>query len=83
MTGEAILKAAQELVITTLKEAPDGLTNAEIIKKTRLVLEVPSYRSFITWTILQNLVLTGRAKKEGHGRDARYLAPRTDRHRRT
>ncbi len=65
MTGEQILAAAQDLVLDALRGAPDGLTNAEVQDKTGLYLEVPNHTGYISWTILNHLVLTGQVVKDG------------------
>lgn len=65
MTGEEILAAAQDLVLNALQRAPDGLTNAEVQDKTGLYLEVPNHTGYISWTILNHLVLAGMVVKDG------------------
>lgn len=65
MTGEQILAAAKEIVLDALRGSPDGLTNAEVQYKTQLYLEVPNHSGYISWTILNHLVLAGQVVKDG------------------
>lgn len=65
VNGEHILTAAVELVLETLRGAPDGLTNAAVQSQTGLYLEVPNQKGYISWTILNHLVLTGQVVKRG------------------
>lgn len=65
MIGEHLLAAAQELVLEALRAAPDGLTNSEVQSQTGLYLEVPDHSGYISWTVLNHLVLIGQVVKDG------------------
>jgi hypothetical protein len=62
--GEHLLQVAIEMVVRELRAHPGGLSNAEIGHRTGLFLEVPDHSGYISWTILQHLVHTGRAVKD-------------------
>ena len=63
--GETLISEATALVVSALRERPEGLTNAEVDERTGLNLPIPTNRGYITWTILQHLVQQGQVRKEG------------------
>lgn len=68
--GADLIVAAQQLVLDALKSNREGLTNSEVDERTNLNLPISKQRGYITWTILQYLLETGRVTKEGR----RYVA---------
>jgi len=76
VTGDQILKAAQALVTEALRSAPDGMTKAEVQYQTGLYLEVPTHSGYITWTILNHLVMVGQVVKDGKYYRLRIPGPR-------
>lgn len=69
MIGEKIMDVAIELVLETLKGAPEGLTNVEVSKKTGLSLPIKNQKNYVTYTVLMFLVEKGKIIKKG----AKYL----------
>lgn len=76
MIGQHILEAAQDLVVEALQSAPDGLTNVEVQNQTGLYLEVANHSGYISWTILNHLVLVGRVVRDGRLYRLRTDGPR-------
>ena len=63
--GTYLIQAAVNLVIDVLDAHPEGMSNQDVGQATGLNLAISKQGGYITWTILQFLLETGRAVKEG------------------
>jgi hypothetical protein len=63
--GDELLAAAERLVLDVIRASDEGLTNMEVARETGLYLPVSRQRGYISWTILQHLVETGRLERRG------------------
>jgi hypothetical protein len=59
------LDKLKKIVIESLQKNPEGLTNQEIIEKTGIYLPVEEHKGWISWTILNNLLIEDKIKKVG------------------
>ena len=63
--GAYLTEAALTLVIDVLEAHPEGMSNRDVGLATGLNLAISKQEGYITWTILQFLLETGRVAKEG------------------
>jgi hypothetical protein len=63
--GAYLIEAAVQIVLDALAANPAGLTNVEVAMTTGLDLHISNQNGYISWTILQWLVESGRVKKGG------------------
>jgi hypothetical protein len=63
--GQTLLDEAKRLTMDALRRAPGGLSSTEVGERTGLYLDVPTNKGYISWTILQNLLLEGQIEKIG------------------
>lgn len=69
--GETLMSQAVDLVLSVLRQHPEGLTSTEVGRETGLDLDVPKQKGYIAWTVLQHLLMNGRVVRGGR----RYRLP--------
>lgn len=56
LIGEKIILELKYLILSILKENPNGLTNSEVGNIAGINIQVPNHPGYISWSILQNLL---------------------------
>ena len=60
-----LLDKLKSITLESLQNNPQGLTDKEIIEKTGIYLPVENHKGWISWTLLNNLLMENKIKKVG------------------